>query len=66
MLCRAAIGLRELVLGEVYEHSGESFTRFMNELSKQIFELTKSLDTVERMGGIMAMDEVRHILIYVN
>ena len=52
------------MIGEVYEHSGESFTRFMNDLSKQIFELTKSMDTSERMGGIIAMDEVLMKIIF--
>ena len=37
------------------ERSGESFTRFINDVNKRIFDLVSSTDVAEKLGGIMAI-----------
>jgi hypothetical protein len=55
---RGIKSLRSLVEGKIEERNGEDFTRLMNDLSRQLFELLKSIDIGEKVAGIMAIDEV--------
>jgi FKBP12-rapamycin complex-associated protein len=47
------------VAGRAREMSGESFSKFMNELTnKHIFELVNSSVVAEKIGGILAIDKL--------
>ncbi|KAL6045690.1 Serine/threonine-protein kinase TOR, partial [Balamuthia mandrillaris] len=56
---RAAKKLKAYTATQSREMSKEDFTRFMNELiNEHIFNLVNSNSTVEKIGGIMAIDEL--------
>lgn len=48
--------LRAVVEIEARRISGEEFSGFITELNKRIFDLVKSEDPSEKLGGIYAMD----------
>jgi FKBP12-rapamycin complex-associated protein len=52
---RAANDLRDHVISVSRQLSGESFTKFMNEINRKIYELVHSADNVDKMGGILAI-----------
>jgi len=52
---RAARELCQHVAATSRERSGESFTRFINDVNKRIFDLVSSSDVSEKLGGIMAI-----------
>ncbi len=52
---KAAHELRLYVEGEAREMNSESFTKYMNDLNRRIFDLVNSSDTHEKMGGIMVI-----------
>jgi len=52
----AAESLRLFVEGEAREMTSESFTKYMNDLNKRIFDLVNSSDPYEKLGGIMVID----------
>ena len=56
---RAIKALRALVESKIDERNGEDFTRLMNDICRQLFELVKSPENSDRVAGIMAIDEVR-------
>ena len=43
------------ISSESREISGEAFTKFMDGVSRRIFELVNSSDVNEKMGGIVAI-----------
>eukprot|EP00741_Cyanophora_paradoxa_P013833 tig00020710_g13353.t1 len=55
---KSAKNLRSFVEAEAREMPGEGFAKFMDLLHKRIFELVNSADTYEKIGGIMAIDEL--------
>lgn len=55
---RAAKDLRLHVSTVSRELSGENFTKFINDVNRRIFELVNSNDYHEKIGGIMAIDEL--------
>jgi len=40
------------------ELSGENFTKFINDINRRIFELVNSNDYHDKLGGILAIDEL--------
>jgi FKBP12-rapamycin complex-associated protein len=52
---KAAKELRLYVESEAREMNSESFTKYMNDLNRRIFDLVNSSDTHEKMGGIMVI-----------
>ena len=55
---RAASSLRLCVEAEAREMSSETFSRFMNELNRRIFDLVSSAESHEKQGGIQAIEEL--------
>lgn len=55
---KAAKELRTHVSTVSRELSGENFTKFINDVNRRIFELVNSTDYHEKIGGIMAIDEL--------
>ncbi|KAI9091315.1 armadillo-type protein [Phlyctochytrium arcticum] len=55
---RAANDLRDHVTAVARELSGESFTRFINDVNRRIFELIHSTDNNDKIGGILAIDKL--------
>eukprot|EP01113_Clastostelium_recurvatum_P006582 TRINITY_DN1298_c0_g1_i1.p1 TRINITY_DN1298_c0_g1~~TRINITY_DN1298_c0_g1_i1.p1 ORF type:complete len:2380 (+),score=927.36 TRINITY_DN1298_c0_g1_i1:62-7201(+) len=55
---RAARALRVYVAQQAREMGGETFTKFMNDLNGHIFELVNSTGVQEKIGGILAIDEL--------
>ncbi|RKO94116.1 armadillo-type protein, partial [Blyttiomyces helicus] len=55
---RAANDLRDHVIAVSREVSGESFTKFVNDVNKRIFELIHSNDNIDKIGGILAIDRL--------
>eukprot|EP00736_Rhodelphis_marinus_P007859 Rmarinus@m.12108 len=55
---RAGKNLRGYVEEEARAMSGEEFTRFMNDLNRKIFDLVHSSEAHDRMGGLIAIDEL--------
>eukprot|EP00026_Physarum_polycephalum_P000091 Phypoly_transcript_00091.p1 GENE.Phypoly_transcript_00091~~Phypoly_transcript_00091.p1 ORF type:complete len:2307 (+),score=451.47 Phypoly_transcript_00091:133-7053(+) len=55
---KAAKALRIYVGQQIREMSGENSVKFMNELNGHIFELVNSPGVLEKIGGIMAIDEL--------
>jgi len=52
---KAANDLRDHVISVSRELSGGSFTKFMNEINRKIYELVHSADNDDKMGGILAI-----------
>ncbi|BDA44527.1 Serine/threonine-protein kinase TOR [Coccomyxa sp. Obi] len=50
--------LQDYVECEARDLSGEPFTRFMNQIYKRIYALISSNDQNERLGGVLAIDEL--------
>jgi FKBP12-rapamycin complex-associated protein len=48
--------LRDAVKSASRECAGESFTKFLNEVNRRIFELVHSTDNSDKIGGILAID----------
>ncbi|GAM22047.1 hypothetical protein SAMD00019534_052220 [Acytostelium subglobosum LB1] len=55
---KAARGLRTYVITQFREMSNESFTRFMGDVNNILFELVNSNSISDKIGGIMAIDEL--------
>eukprot|EP00002_Diphylleia_rotans_P028068 TRINITY_DN5657_c0_g1_i3.p1 TRINITY_DN5657_c0_g1~~TRINITY_DN5657_c0_g1_i3.p1 ORF type:complete len:1876 (-),score=390.71 TRINITY_DN5657_c0_g1_i3:1816-7443(-) len=55
---KAANNLHQYISSESREISGEAFTKFMEGVSRRIFELVSSSDINEKMGGILAIDKM--------
>ena len=53
---KAQADLRVLVEMEARQMSGEAFSLFIKKLNTCIFELVKSPDPIDKLGGIYAMD----------
>jgi serine/threonine-protein kinase mTOR len=53
---RGATSLKHVVEGQAHELSSERFGEFIKELNRRIYELVKSDEPQERLGGIYAMD----------
>ncbi|EEB07941.2 phosphatidylinositol kinase Tor1 [Schizosaccharomyces japonicus yFS275] len=54
----AAEKLKEYVTSSTKELSGESLSRFSNDINRRIFELIHSHDSHERLGGIIAIGKL--------
>eukprot|EP01027_Heterolobosea_sp_BB2_P027755 GEZU01043352.1.p1 GENE.GEZU01043352.1~~GEZU01043352.1.p1 ORF type:complete len:145 (-),score=2.48 GEZU01043352.1:67-474(-) len=54
----AAIELSRYVEAESKERSGESFSRFMDDLHRKIFDLEKNSGSHARVGAILAIDHL--------
>ncbi|KAJ5074525.1 serine/threonine-protein kinase mtor [Anaeramoeba ignava] len=55
---KAAENLKLYVKDRSMELSGEAFTVFMNDLNRRIFEFVNSTDINEKLGGVIAIDEL--------
>ncbi|CEM08834.1 unnamed protein product [Vitrella brassicaformis CCMP3155] len=55
---KAAKNLRIHVEAEAKEMSGGTFTKFMADLNKRIYDLVSSPHQEDKIGGIMAIDEL--------
>jgi len=55
---KAAKSLRIYVEAEAREMSGGAYSRFMAETTNRIYDLVTSVETHEKIGGIMAIDEL--------
>eukprot|EP00820_Chromera_velia_P019501 Cvel_28328.t1-p1 / transcript=Cvel_28328.t1 / gene=Cvel_28328 / organism=Chromera_velia_CCMP2878 / gene_product=Target of rapamycin, putative / transcript_product=Target of rapamycin, putative / location=Cvel_scaffold3684:1-13594(-) / protein_length=1847 / sequence_SO=supercontig / SO=protein_coding / is_pseudo=false len=55
---KAAKNLRIHVEAEAREMSAGTFTKFMTDLNKRLYELVMSKEQHEKLGGIIAMDEL--------
>lgn len=55
---KAAKNLRIYVEAEAREMSRGTFSNFMTETTKRIYDLVSSVETHEKIGGIMAIDEL--------
>lgn len=58
MRLKAAKNLRIYVEAEAREMSGGTFSKFMTETTNRIYDLVSSAEAHERIGGIMAIDEL--------
>ncbi|TPX35002.1 hypothetical protein SmJEL517_g02512 [Synchytrium microbalum] len=55
---RGATDLRDYVVSVSREVSGETFSKFMNDVNRRIFELIQSNDVYDKIGGILAIDKL--------
>ncbi|KAL2917300.1 phosphatidylinositol kinase-related protein kinase tor1 [Polyrhizophydium stewartii] len=55
---KTASDLRDHVAAAARELSGESFTKFSNELYKRIFEMLTSPENTDKLGGIVSIDRL--------
>eukprot|EP01133_Synstelium_polycarpum_P000171 gene171-204_t len=55
---KGAKNLKNYVITQSREMTNENFTRFMQDVNIIIFELVNSNGTVEKIGGILAIDEL--------
>lgn len=55
---RAAKTLRGFVLGQTREMTGEAFSKFLNDLHTNIFDLVNSSNTTDKIGGLLAIDQL--------
>ncbi|KAJ3290058.1 phosphatidylinositol kinase- protein kinase tor1 [Borealophlyctis nickersoniae] len=55
---KAAIDLRDHVIAVSREVSGDTLTKFVNDLNRRIFELIHSNDNNDKIGGILAIDKL--------
>eukprot|EP00158_Paraphelidium_tribonemae_P009901 Partr_v1_DN28994_c0_g1_i3_m24719 putative Phosphatidylinositol 3-kinase len=55
---KSANELRAHVSLVARELTGESFTKFMNDINRRIFELIHSPDISDKLGGILAIDRL--------
>jgi len=55
---KAARDLRIYVESEAREMPPETFTKYMEDMTRRIFDLVNSPDPNEKMGGIMVIDEL--------
>ena len=54
----AAKQVRACVLAEMRDGTVESFSAFLRELNKRIFELVSSSNADHTIGGVLAIDEL--------
>eukprot|EP00898_Chlorokybus_atmophyticus_P008681 jgi/Chlat1/8814/Chrsp90S08148 len=50
--------LRDYVESEARDFTGEAFTRFMSDVYDRIYRLINSHDRAEKLGGVLAIDEL--------
>ena len=50
--------VRQCVLAELRDGTTESFSKFLTELNRRVFELVSSSDPNHTVGGILAIDEL--------
>eukprot|EP01132_Coremiostelium_polycephalum_P002833 gene2833-3519_t len=55
---KAAKNLRNYVISQSREITNENFTKFMQDVNNLIFELVNSSGVPEKIGGILAIDEL--------
>ncbi|TPX38402.1 hypothetical protein SeMB42_g06762 [Synchytrium endobioticum] len=55
---KTAADLRDYVVAVSREVSGETFSKFMNDVNRRIFELIQSNDLHDKIGGILAIDSL--------
>ncbi|KAJ3318282.1 phosphatidylinositol kinase- protein kinase tor1, partial [Blyttiomyces sp. JEL0837] len=55
---RIAVDIRDHVIAVSRDISGETFSRFMNDINRRIFELIHSNDVNDKIAGIVAIDKL--------